>query len=812
MPSRGNGTGRIQLHQRATDDDAQIIGEDLLINEEHTSDIVATEQQQMSDTTRREYRNRLKRLYKWWMDVYPEYFELGTRVLTIEDKNDIVKYHWRNDRDLIYRGLNVRKVKAFLSVKKKKKEKEDGTIILASVSDIKKYDDAIKWGAGRANELLPSQYYREMEIFIQAYKKEHKEAQKEGRTEEQEADPITSTLYNLFCTWALEAGNIFVWVYTLCMWNLMSRSISIDVLSFHQHKPGVSDSIKFKFDETKCDKTGEFVQEKNCYANPFKPEVCMLLGLGCWISLNIERLSKTEKFFIIPGSGNGSASQRYCSQLSELFTQHFEDARHHLRVSHANAHGVRKGSGIHASSGTTCPPSFVAVAARGEWSIGKILDVYFKFAMGGDQYLGRILAMLDPNSTKFAVLPPHWKEPTHPRVMEGIHLNFHGVLQAHEKNDPSGMLSLLFASIVHHSDWLQGICAEHPSHPFHDIPILGAPELLRDLKDNHLTSDPTPQVPTATGIPPHVAHAIAIKSVKDSVDKTQALVTEFREDIRLAVSDAVDAKVSAEGGINMAIMNGSLEALKNDLIAKMDTLTISREDAAAMATLMEVKPVVRVATQFQFSYSGGLWCVPEAFSFPSGATRMAGWRRWLKGGVHYDGNVGWRIKPYRHLVGRDLHTAVLKTQLKNEWRPIFVMMMKAPGMEAPPPKVEDMTEAYIRESFRLGTEYVRLRASYMFEKPEGLVSSYTVGTWSHKVQRSAILKYGNEEDIALLPEATRRNGNHSRTRTYVQPRRRNVRTRRQRNTTRGEANTGAAGAGGPVVDNTVNNLDPSVVW
>jgi hypothetical protein len=34
------------------------------------------------------------------------------------------------------------------------------------------------------------------------------------------------------------------------------------------------------------------------------------------------------------------------------------------------------------------PPSYVAVAVRRGSSIGKIRAIYFKFAMGGDQYLG----------------------------------------------------------------------------------------------------------------------------------------------------------------------------------------------------------------------------------------------------------------------------------------------------------------------------------------------------------------------------------------------------------------------------------------
>jgi len=226
-------------------------------------------------------------------------------------------------------------------------------------------------------------------------------------------------------------------------------------LAFHNIKSGTSDSIKFKFDEKKADKTGEFTQqEKNCYANPFTEHLCYFLSLGCWISLNAKRLASTEKLFLSPGAKNGIASQRYCTQLSEMVMRHKDVARCHLCLSHFNAHGLRKGSGSHASSATILPPSFVAIAERGEWSIGKILDIYFKFALGGDQYLGRILALLDPHHESFSILPPHWTDPAHPSVIQGIRICFGNVVTAHSgtNHDPSGLLSLLLASMVHHSD------------------------------------------------------------------------------------------------------------------------------------------------------------------------------------------------------------------------------------------------------------------------------------------------------------------------------------------------------------------------
>ena len=49
------------------------------------------------------------------------------------------------------------------------------------------------------------------------------------------------------------------------------------------------------------------------------------------------------------------------------------------------------------------------MALRGEWSMGKVFDVYFNFRECGNNYLCRILADLDPNSTNSGDLPPYFK-------------------------------------------------------------------------------------------------------------------------------------------------------------------------------------------------------------------------------------------------------------------------------------------------------------------------------------------------------------------------------------------------------------------
>ena len=125
-------------HQKTFDDAAAIIDAGVDVADEHYEGIRATEAREMEDRTRREYRNRRNHLYRFWMENYPAYYEAGTRVLGQEEKQNQGLFYHNNDRDIVYQGLDVTLVKAFLVVKKKKRIGSDGKVILLSVSDIKK--------------------------------------------------------------------------------------------------------------------------------------------------------------------------------------------------------------------------------------------------------------------------------------------------------------------------------------------------------------------------------------------------------------------------------------------------------------------------------------------------------------------------------------------------------------------------------------------------------------------------------------------------------------------------------------------------
>lgn len=243
---RSRGRGRVRIHERDTND-VPILGASIEVQEGHQRSVENTEDHEKKDKTRRDHRNRLKAMYEWWKDEYPEYYSVGVKEMTDADLAIPSNFYHKNKHDLIYTGLNPTMVKAFLA---SKKIKSNGKT--ASHSHLRKYHDAILWGAKIANQPLPPSYYMDIEKFLDSFKKETAKAKKEGNTDEHEADPISWTLYQLICGWALKRGNIFVWVWTVLQWNCMARSISIDPLGLHNFTLG-DDNIKVKYDSSKSD-------------------------------------------------------------------------------------------------------------------------------------------------------------------------------------------------------------------------------------------------------------------------------------------------------------------------------------------------------------------------------------------------------------------------------------------------------------------------------------------------------------------------------------------------------------------------------
>ena len=144
----------------------------------------------------------------------------------------------------------------------------------------------------------------------------------------------------------------------------------------------------------------------------------------------------------------------------------------------------------------------------------------------------------------------------------------------------------------------------------------------------------------------HVSHSQAINEVKQVVNETKACLVTFKEDLKQAVSDAVDAKVESEGGVNMTILKGVVAELKKDLFEKLESIMIkpSSTDAPPPDIPLVTGPV-KVPSRNQFVYNGACWHLPATFQFPYGATRYSGWKKWLVGAIHIDGTQRWKVVP-----------------------------------------------------------------------------------------------------------------------------------------------------------------------
>ncbi len=158
----------------------------------------------------------------------------------------------------------------------------------------------------------------------------------------------------------------------------MARSASIDPLAFHHFNLGI-DSIIGKYDDSKADKIGERLSEKNIYANPLNWHMCWWTGMAIYCSIFPVDLEQHERLFLRPGVKDGAAEVKYCEQMLGIVGKHQEEIMTHMRQDHLNPYGLRKGAATHAVSGTTASPSIPSIARRGEWSMGPVLDVYWHY-------------------------------------------------------------------------------------------------------------------------------------------------------------------------------------------------------------------------------------------------------------------------------------------------------------------------------------------------------------------------------------------------------------------------------------------------
>ena len=81
--------------------------------------------------------------------------------------------------------------------------------------------------------------------------------------------------------------------------------------------------------------------------------------------------------------------------------------------------------------------------------------------------------------------------------------------------------------------------------------------------------------------------------------------------------------------------------------------------------------------------------------------------------------------------------------------PNFPKMAEAPGIQLPTTMdASTITEDYVDKTYELATAYLKNTYEYLFEKEhsEQVISSWSITTWSNRIQRSKVTKWGTPRD------------------------------------------------------------------
>jgi len=679
------------------------------------------------------------------------------------------------------------------------KQTVDNKNTLLTFDTRRKYIDALKFGKKEDKGSWNSDLQHSLKDIITSLKVNAREAKSNGQVEETEADALPFTLFEYMCQYAIQAGNAFLWVMALLQWNCMSRSQNIDDLKFSNFSLNL-DAIAVKFDKTKMDREGRKTTPKHCYANPFNFAICLFTALGIYFCVVNEKWDNDRVYiFINKGAAIGSAASNYCGFITKWAKEKKERIIQFVRADHVNAHGIRKGSATEATA-NTAEASIASIFHRGEWSLGVVLDIYWKFAQRGDQILGRILAGLCPDKPTFDVLPPHFTvDESNEHVKKAMDICFGNILRVEEgrtgegRTFARGILLRCLASVVYHEQKIQQIFAKCPDHAWKSLPLfLNNDNLLRELK-KLVTTEPTKGFcDKSTGA---ASNTKLIKSVHqilhafDQYEKERVNMEETIKTLPAVVGDAVKKAMEEKALQNGHLTYDNVSTIIVDMEARFETKTqnllnsavdemrrvvgggLNQPPQRSHQTQQQPPPTGDTSPQptvFQdYSHSGSVkrYHVPLLYTLPARATISAAFELWVNGHLTNKTSQNGQlilqpVRPYYLWTVDNIPHELWKKF--NAGYSVLSRMMDAPSSAGlgllVVQKGGQFTREEIKSYFDPALDYLLSRAEYVKSKK---YESWAVTTWTKNLNYNAIMKYGTEADKAWLPEEGRYNKSHS---------------------------------------------------
>ncbi|OWZ02720.1 hypothetical protein PHMEG_00025674 [Phytophthora megakarya] len=571
-------------------------------------------------TTRKTYSSKLNRLSEWLSLHYPD-------CVSREDERSKIKLPLEKSVVLEFFGSIC-----FVAAELDKLDVNTGDLgVPLSSSCVKGYRSALVDLYKNEQRILNPDTDRELNILLEGYDKLINDLRKRGLMKISEGKQyLKSSGYSLLASTLMKsrpeksgqtwATTTFSWAYFVLMWNLMSRSESVENIML-QHLDWVEDSLVIEEQGHKGDQTGADKYWKHIYANPYDPHICPILALAVLLFSYPDR-STGGKQQLFAGSNNktrfGDILRKTLKQLSESEQQQLGSPTGDIA-----AHSLRKGSSTYTLAQVS-GPNPVTVFLRMGQSLGRLKDRYIHYGEGADQLCGRMVCGLPFDRLEF-----------------GIRTGF----------------PFFLASLFYHESFLRESLPEtHPiflARVFTHNPQL---DMCRSGTVLCIGLSGEQQL-KCTGIPPHLSIARELNEVKSQLGALETSITQWK----CEMNDDLPGKIALKVGdyiresFNVA---GVAPVTIRDIDTRMEKL---RDEITACMRGLITQPVLQSDTNEQENYSPVDWQswdwrdgllphpVPVDWEFPTRINMKTLWDLW-----NY-GDRSRRIRPYRYLASIDIN-------------------------------------------------------------------------------------------------------------------------------------------------------------
>jgi len=236
---------------------------------------------------------------------------------------------------------------------------------------------------------------------------------------------------------------IFAQLFTKLSVNTIGRSDNIKDLLGKNIGWG-NDSLRLFFGNSKSDIEGEATSEiKQLYANPFFPQICVVLGFAIYTWCKHRPANGDIHLF-----DGGEQNKRYYRQMMQALKEIPEHIDMGCQRADIGTHSSRNFAES-TSASKIDGPSKEMVCLRAGQSVGRTQDCYMKAEEGGDALVGRTLAQLNFTADEFDILPPHFGPDT---LRELNDRGWNTILPCYNNLPPSYQRAIpyLFANLVYH--------------------------------------------------------------------------------------------------------------------------------------------------------------------------------------------------------------------------------------------------------------------------------------------------------------------------------------------------------------------------